>query len=113
MFLKEGTMLRLFAVSLALAVTIAAPGWAAKPVVNCTFGGKALHGKVQIVNSFPDIKVQEVQSFPDLKVQRVKSFPDACGQWQFVTSFPDFTIQYVQSFPDLKIQFVESFPGEP
>ena len=31
---------------------------------NCSFKGKKLYGKVQIVNSFPDIKVQVVSSFP-------------------------------------------------
>jgi hypothetical protein len=77
----------------------------------CTFKGIPLQGKVQIVNSFPDIKVQRVQSFPDLKVEWVKSFPDKCGKWERVESFPDFKIQYVESFPDLKIQSVTVFPG--
>jgi hypothetical protein len=78
---------------------------------DCTYKGFKLYGKVQIVNSFPDIKVQIVSSFPDLKVQRVNSFPDRCGKWQFVNSFPDFKIQYVNSFPDIKVKFVDSFPG--
>lgn len=78
---------------------------------DCSFKGKRLYGKVQVVDSFPDIKVQVVTSFPDLKVQTVTSFPDSCGKWQFVTSFPDFKIQYVTSFPDIKIQMVTSFPG--
>ena len=80
---------------------------------SCTFKGKKLYGKVQIVTSFPDIKVQVVTSFPDLNVKKVTSFPDSCGKWQLVTSFPDFKIQYVNSFPDVKIKFVESFPGVP
>ncbi|MDR1761676.1 MAG: hypothetical protein LBR55_04435 [Bacteroidales bacterium] len=80
-----------------------------------TVNGKTipLYGKVQIVNSFPDLKVQVVTSFPDLKVQTVSSFADQCGKWEFVTSFPDFTIEMVTSFPDLKIEFVSSFPGRP
>ena len=78
---------------------------------SCTFKGKRLYGKVQVVTSFPDIKVQVVSSFPDIKVQKVTSFPDSCGKWQFVTSFPDFKIQFVTSFPDIKIQYVTSFPG--
>lgn len=78
---------------------------------DCTFKGRRLYGKVQVVNSFPDIKVQVVSSFPDLKVQAVNSFPDRCGEWQFVNSFPDFKIQYVNSFPDIKIKMVNSFPG--
>lgn len=80
---------------------------------DCTWNGIPLFGKVQIVESFPDIKVGIVTSFPDLKVKTVTSFPDDCGEWQFVTSFPDFTIQFVESFPDIEIQMVESFPGLP
>ncbi|PQA89443.1 hypothetical protein [Hyphococcus luteus] len=79
----------------------------------CTFNGVALHGDIQVVDSFPDIKVQIVDSFPDLKVEIVDSFPEECGQWKMVESFPDIKIQYVDSFPDLKIEFVESFPGVP
>lgn len=102
-----------------------APLWACSPTTpmpiahadavdsSCTFNGQALHGKVQIVDSFPDIKVQVVTSFPDLKVKNVTSFPDDCGEWQMVESFPDFTVQFVTSFPDIKIQYVESFPGVP
>jgi hypothetical protein len=80
---------------------------------DCTFKGKKLAGKIQFVNSFPDIKVQVVTSFPDLKVQKVSSFPSDCGKWQEVTSFPDIKVQIVTSFPDIKIQYVDSFPGVP
>ncbi|XDD50716.1 hypothetical protein AB3N59_02630 [Leptospira sp. WS92.C1] len=77
----------------------------------CTFNGKKLFGKIQIVTSFPDVKVQEVTSFPDLKVQKVSSFADSCGKWEIVNSFPDTKVQFVTSFPDIKIQYVTSFPG--
>jgi len=80
---------------------------------DCTFNGFPLYGKIQVVDSFPDIKVQIVESFPDLKVKIVESFPDDCGEWKFVESFPDVKIQFVDSFPDIKIKFVESFPGKP
>ena len=80
---------------------------------SCTYSGKKLYGKVQVVNSFPDLKVEVVRSFPDLKVEKVTSFPSRCGQWQFVTSFPDIKIQFVTSFPDIKIEYVTSFPGVP
>ena len=80
---------------------------------DCTLNGKALHGKVQVVSSFPDFKVEVVQSFPDLKVEEKSSFADDCGEWEFVDSFPDFTIEYVTSFPDFKIELVSSFPGLP
>ena len=80
---------------------------------SCTYNGVSLQGKVQVVDSFPDIKVKVVSSFPDLKVEDVSSFPDSCGKWQFVDSFPDFKIQYVDAFPDIEIEFVNSFPGLP
>lgn len=78
---------------------------------NCTFKGHNLYGKIQFVNSFPDLKVQIVNSFPDIQVQMVNSFPSKCGQWQAVNSFPDLKVQIVNSFPDIKIQYVNSFPG--
>ena len=81
-------------------------------VDNCSFNGIKLYGKVQIVNSFPDIKVKVVNSFPDLKVQKVNSFADSCGKWQIVDSFPDFKVKFVESFPDIEIKYVNSFPGE-
>jgi hypothetical protein len=109
---RSGTTWRVISLALALSVSAAAPVFAAGKVSNCTFGGKLLQGKVQVVKSFPDFKVKVVTSFPDLKVQRVKTFPDSCGKWQFVTSFPDFTIEYVESFPDFTVQWVETFPGD-
>ncbi len=78
---------------------------------SCKLDDLKLFGKVQFVESFPDIKVQFVESFPDLKVKFVESFPDECGEWQVVNSFPDIKIQIVNSFPDLKIKAVENFPG--
>lgn len=90
----------------------AAPAVAASKVAaDCTWNGFTLKGKIQVVESFPDIKVQIVTSFADLHVQNVTSFPDDCGEWQFVESFPDFKVQFVESFPDITIQYVTSFPG--
>jgi hypothetical protein len=80
---------------------------------NCTFNGFPLTGKIQFVESFPDLTVQIVESFPDLKVKLVNSFADDCGEWQIVESFPDVKIKIVDSFPDIKIKFVDSFPGKP
>ena len=98
----------------ALAIAAASsPALAGEVGADCSFKGFELHGKVQVVDSFPDIKVQIVTSFPDLKVKAVTSFPDKCWEWQFVDSFPDFKIQYVESFPDIKIEMVTSFPGVP
>jgi len=80
---------------------------------NCTWNDIELKGKVQFVESFPDIKIQFVDAFPDLKVKFVDAFPDDCGEWQVVESFPDFKIQIVDAFPDIKIQVVDAFPGLP
>jgi hypothetical protein len=79
----------------------------------CTFNSIQLFGKIQFVDSFPDLSVQVVESFPDLKVKIVESFPDDCGEWQIVDSFPDVKVKIVESFADIKIKFVESFPGIP
>jgi len=102
-------------VILAVAVGGAGPAHADEKLnkETCMFDGFPLRGKVQVVDSFPDLKVQVVDSFPDLKVEVVESFPDDCGQWKFVQSFPDVKIQYVDSFPDVKIKMVTSFPGWP
>jgi hypothetical protein len=79
----------------------------------CKLNGIQLFGKIQFVDSFPDLTVQVVESFPDLKVKIVNSFPDDCGEWQIVDSFPDLKVKIVESFADIKIKFVESFPGIP
>jgi len=80
---------------------------------SCTFNGIALHGSVQEVESFADIKVARTSSFADLNVEFVSSFASECGQWRMVSSFPDFTITYVSSFADITIKEVTSFPGLP
>ena len=77
----------------------------------CSWKGISLHGKVKVVDAFPDIKVQFVNAFPDIKVKWVNAFPNDCGEWQKVNAFPDFTIQIVDAFPDLKVKEVSSFPG--
>jgi hypothetical protein len=78
---------------------------------SCTFNGKKLYGKIQVVTAFPDVKVQIVSAFPDVKVKNVSAFPDKCGMWQMVTAFPDTKVQFVDAFPDVKIQYVDAFPG--
>jgi hypothetical protein len=108
--MRSGLVLAFAVAGFALGAT---PVAAESKVQGCMLNGKALKGKVQVVNSFADFKVQVVTSFPDLKVQKVSSFPDACGKWEFVKSFPDFTVEFASSFPDLKIQYVDSFPGVP
>lgn len=70
-----------------------------------------IHGRIQVVESFPDYRVKVVESFADLHVQVVESFPDKPGAWKMVDSFPDYRIQWVESFPDFTIKYVSSFPG--
>ena len=79
----------------------------------CSFNGIRLSGKIQFVESFPELTVQVVESFPDLEVKIVDSFADDCGEWEIVDSFPDIKVKIVESFADIKIKFVESFPGIP
>lgn len=78
---------------------------------NGTIDLARIHGRIQVVESFPDFRVKVVESFADLHVQVVDSFPDAPGKWIMVDSFPDHRIQFVESFPDFTIRYVSSFPG--
>ncbi len=80
---------------------------------DCTFGGKKLHGRVKLVEAFPDFEVRVVTAFADLRVKKVDAFPDECGRWKFVDAFPDFTVKLVDAFGDFEITYVDSFPGKP
>ena len=111
-------MKKLLAIAAAvLALSMLAPASLAfaSPKVgkSCTYKGKKLWGKVQVVDAFPDLKVQIVDAFPDVKVKKVDAFPDKCGKWKFVKAFPDIKIKYVKAFPDIKIKYVNAFPGVP
>jgi hypothetical protein len=77
----------------------------------CTFGGRKLSGRIQVVTSSPDVRVQVVTSSPDVRVQVVTSSPNSCGRWQMVTSSPNTRVQFVTSSPDVRIQYVTSSPG--
>ncbi len=79
---------------------------------NCTCKGYELYGRIQFVESFPDLKVQIVSSFPDLKVKVIDRNPSRCGEWRIVDKFPDLKVKIVNSFPDIRIQYVQSFPGK-
>ncbi len=107
--MKKALVGMAFAVVLGVALTANAGGSFSKG--SCTFNGKKLYGKIQVVKAFPDVKVQVVTAFPDVKVQKVTAFPDKCGKWQFVDAFPDTKVQFVDAFPDVKIQYVDAFPG--
>lgn len=60
-----------------------------KFLIVITFKQFKLHGNIQFVESFPDVKIKIVNSFPDLKVEIVESFADDCEEWKIVESFPD------------------------
>jgi hypothetical protein len=77
----------------------------------CTFNGKQLYGRIQIVNSLPDVRVQVVSSLPDVRVQKVSALPNSCGEWQIVDSLPDTRVELVSALPDVRIQYVSSLPG--
>ena len=79
----------------------------------CSFRGKRLYGKIQIVSEHADVTVQEVGSFPDLKMKQVPAYPDRCGMWQLVETGGDTKIQFVSAFPDVRIQRVAAYPGLP
>lgn len=77
----------------------------------CTFNGHRLYGRIEVVDSFPDVTVREVGYFPHLRVEKVLSFPTKCGQWKIVNSHPDTKVKFVNAFEDVKVLFVNSFPG--
>src|SRR5262245_8432759 len=78
--------------------------------VNCTWKGKKLYGKIEFVDSFPDLKIREVTALPDFKVEMVSSLPSRCGEWQEVTSLPTLRVKRVTAFEDLEVEFVTAFP---
>ena len=94
--------IRTIALAFTLGLFAVTAAQAGKIGSSCTYKGKKLYGKIQVVNAFPDIKVQ-----------KVNVVPDKCGKWQFVNAFPDTKVQFVKSFPDVKIQYVNAFPGVP
>lgn len=82
------------------------------PADNCTCRGIRLYGRVQLVDSFEDVRVKLVSGQADLNVKLVDSFADSCGLWQIVTNHPDFRIKLVDSFEDVSVRLTGSFPGE-
>ena len=79
----------------------------------CSFHGKKLYGKIQIVTDHGDVTVQEVAAFPDLKMKAVAAYADRCGLWQLVEAGGDTKVQFVSTFADVRIQRVSAFPGLP
>ena len=76
----------------------------------CKYKDFKMYGKIEIVESFPDVKVQVVESFPDLKVKVVESFPDDCGEWEFVENFSDLKIQFDDYHWDPQMRALQLIP---
>lgn len=74
-------------------------------------GPAEVHGRIQFVNAFPDVKVQVVTALPDLRVKRVQALANKPGEWQIVDALPDYKVQVVDAFSDFTIQWVDAFPG--
>lgn len=80
---------------------------------DCTFKGKKLLGRVQIVEYGADFKISAVEYGEDLRIQ-AKSYNDSrCGNWYFVENGGDFKVQFVEYGEDFKIKFVEFGEGLP
>lgn len=74
-------------------------------------GPAEVFGRIQLVESFPDVKVKVVGALPDLRVKRVRAHADGPGEWRIVEHFPDYKVQIVDALPDFTIQWVDAFPG--
>ena len=46
-------------------------------------------------------KVQITNSFADIKVRKVDAFADECGKWEIVDNFADFKVQFIDAFPGI------------
>ncbi len=109
--------LKNIALAISTAATLFAFSSTAALADDCSFttrDGKTiqLHGKVEIVEHFGDIKVELVEHFEDLGVKLVEHFPDSCGEIQIVEHFGDFKVEIVDHFGDIKVKLVEHFPGK-
>jgi hypothetical protein len=70
----------------------------------------SIHGRIQLVTSFPDYRVQAVTGLADVRVKIVKSLPHS-GEWQIVSSFPDYRIELVNALPDFTVEFDGGVPS--
>jgi len=109
--------LKNIALAIATAASLFAFSSTAALADDCSFTTKdgktiQLHGKVEIVEHFGDIKVEIVDNFADLDVQLVDNWPDKCGQVQIVEHFADVKVEIVDHFGDIKVKLVEHFPGK-
>jgi hypothetical protein len=80
---------------------------------DCTFKGKKLSGRFEVVNALADFRVKVVTALPDLRVEKVTALADSCGKWEEVSAIPNFTVQIVDALEDFSIEYVDAFPGLP
>lgn len=69
-----------------------------------------LHGRVEIVESAPDLRVEIVDHNPDVRAMPHYN-PYDCGMYDLVENAPDLRIEIVESAPDLKVEVVDHNPG--
>ena len=83
---------------------------------NCTITRKSdgktfpLHGRVEIVESAPDLRVEIVDHNPDVRAMPHYN-PYGCGMYDLVESAPVLRIEIVKSAPDLRVEIVDHNPG--
>ena len=69
-----------------------------------------LHGRVEIVESAPDLRVEIVDHNPDVRAMPHYN-PYGCGMYDLVESAPVLRIEIVESAPDLRVEIVDHNPG--
>ncbi|MFA5625045.1 MAG: hypothetical protein WC966_08345 [Bradymonadales bacterium] len=80
-------------------------------VVDCTYNGIPLNGKVKVVQHHEDIKVKIVEYHEDVRVKVVEHHPNTCGVWKFVEHHEDFKVKFVEHHEDIKVRYVQHHPG--
>ncbi len=83
---------------------------------NCTITRKAdgktfpLHGRVEIVESAPDLRIEIVDHNSDVRAMPHYN-PYECGMYDIVESAPVLRVEIVESAPDLTVEIVDHNPG--
>jgi len=67
-----------------------------------------LHGRVEIVESAPDLRVEIVDHNPDIYV--MAHYPCDCGEYELVDHNPDLRIELVDHNPDLTVEVRDHHP---
>jgi hypothetical protein len=78
---------------------------------NCMYKGKKLSGRIELVDTFPDIRVRVVKSNPHLRVQKMKANTARCGEWEIVKFPPSLRVMIDQVHGEIDIQYVNFSPG--